>query len=152
MIWPTLWFMGEDVLLHSGKPERSRHATHTREQIRLVNAVQCKQPGQRVAGNPTPARDSSNFLLYHWDNFLGQESQIIVSAPSAGVSIFECRRAIPGNHIVVPVQIADGHQRERRAANSLCSLIYLLAFVREGVEVDDGHSRFRAANNRYRFS
>ena len=25
MIWPTLWFMGEDVLLHSGKPERSRH-------------------------------------------------------------------------------------------------------------------------------
>ena len=88
MIWPTFWFMGEDVLLHSGKPERPRHTAHTGEQIRLVNAVQSKQPGQRVAGNPTPARDSSNFLLCCWNNFLYQESQIIVRTASVQGSAF----------------------------------------------------------------
>lgn len=137
MIWPTFWFMGEDVLLHSGKPERPRHTAHTGEQIRLVNAVQSKQPGQRVAGNPTPARDSSNFLLCCWNNFLYQESQIIVRTASAGVSIFKSGRAVPGNHIVVPIQIADGYQSEWWAAGSLCNFVYLLTFIGESVEIND---------------
>ena len=42
MIWPTFWFMGEDVLLHSGKPERPRHTAHTGEQICLIGGVQRK--------------------------------------------------------------------------------------------------------------
>ena len=38
---------------------------------------------------------------------------------------------------MVPVQITDSHQCERRAASSLRGLIYLLPFIREGVEVDN---------------
>ena len=45
---------------------------------------------------------------------------------------------VPGHHVVVPVQITDGHQRKRWAAIRLRGPIYLLAFIREGVEVGDG--------------
>ena len=151
-IWPTLWLMGEDVPLHSGKPEKSKHAAYTGKQIRLVNAVQCKQPSQGVAGNPKPARVSGNFLLCRWDNFLGQESQIIVRTTSAGVSIFKNKWTIPRNHIVVSVQIADGYQSKRWATSSLYNFEYLLLFAREGVEIDNRPSYFKTWKNGYRFA
>ena len=28
---PTLWLIGEDIVLHSGKPERARHTAHPRK-------------------------------------------------------------------------------------------------------------------------
>ena len=39
---PALWLMGEDILLHSRKPERAGHAAHTGEQICLIDGVQRK--------------------------------------------------------------------------------------------------------------
>ena len=39
MVWLALWFVGEDVVLHSGKPERAGHAAHPRKQIRPVDGV-----------------------------------------------------------------------------------------------------------------
>ena len=27
-VWPTLWLVEEDIVFHSGKPERARHATN----------------------------------------------------------------------------------------------------------------------------
>ena len=133
---PTLRFVGEDVVLHSGKPERAGHAAHPRKQIRPVDGVQGEQTGQRVAYDPSPGRNSGNFLLCRWDNPLGQKTQIVIRAAGAGFGIFKGRRTVPGHHIVVPVQIADGHQCERWAASSLCRLVYLLAFIRKGVEID----------------
>ena len=35
----TLWLMGENVLLYSGKPERTGHAAYTGKQIRLVDGI-----------------------------------------------------------------------------------------------------------------
>lgn len=43
----------------------------------------------------------------------------------------------PRVHIVIPVQIADGHQRKRWTASGMCSLVYLLFLTREGIEVDN---------------
>ena len=53
---------------------------------------------------------------------------------------------------MVPVQIADGHQRKRWAAGSLRGLEYLLLFTGEGVEVDDRRVWFGARKNRYAFA
>ena len=53
---------------------------------------------------------------------------------------------------MVPVQITDGHQRKRWAAIRLRGPIYLLAFIREGVEVGDGGFWFDAWKNGYGFA
>ena len=58
----------------------------------------------------TQPRSSVNLLLCRWDDLLGQEPQIVVRTTGAGSSIFESRRTVPGYHVVVPVQIADGYQ------------------------------------------
>lgn len=39
---------------------------------------------------------------------------------------------------MVPLQITDSHQRERRAASSLHGLIHPFSFAGEGVEIDNG--------------
>lgn len=39
---PEIWLMGEDILLHSRKPERAGHAAHTGKQICLIDGVQRK--------------------------------------------------------------------------------------------------------------
>ena len=62
-IGTSLWLMGEDVLLHSWKPERARHAANPWKEIRPVDGIQRKQPGQRIPSDPTPARNSGTFLL-----------------------------------------------------------------------------------------
>ena len=70
-------------------------------------------------------------------NLPGQQLQIVPGASSEGLAVPEGRRAVPGGHVVVPVQITDGHQRERRAASSLCSFEYFLSFIGEGVKIND---------------
>lgn len=147
----VLWLMGEDVLLHSGKPEGAGHAAHPGKQICLVDGVEGKQPGQRISGDAPPARNAAKLFLCRRNNLLGQKPQIVVRAAGAGVRVFESGRAVPGCHIVVPVQIADSHQRERRAASSLCGLMHLLPFSGEGVEVDNGGICFGTWGNGYGF-
>ena len=147
----VLWLMGEDVLLHSGKPKGAGHTAHPGKQICLVDGVQSKQPGQRVPGDAPPTRNAAKLFLCRRNDLLGQKPQIVVRPAGAGVRIFESRWTIPGGHIVVPVQIADGHQRERRAASSLRGLIYLLPFAGEGVEVDNRGICFQTRENGYRF-
>ena len=144
--------MGEEVLLHAGKPEGAGHAAHPGEQICPVDGIQGKEPRQGVSGDPTPTRDSVNLLLCRWNNLLGEEAQIFVRTTGAGLSIFESRWTVPGDHIVVPLQITDGHQCERWATGSLCSLEYLLPFTGEGVEVNNWGSRFGVRKNRYSFA
>ena len=151
-IRPALWLTGEDVLLHAGKPEGAGHAAHPGKQIRLVDGVQSEQPGQRVPGDAPPARNVAKLFLRRWDDLPGQKPQIVVRAAGAGVRVFESGRAVPGCHIMVPVQIADSHQRERRAASSLRGLIYLLPFAGEGVEIENGGICFRTWENGYSFA
>lgn len=141
--------MGEDVLLHARKPERTGHAAYTGKQIRPVDGIQGKQPRQRIPGNPPPTRSAGYFLLCRWDDLLGQQLQIAIRAASAGLGIFEGGWAVPGYHVVVPVQITDGHQSKRRTASDLCRLKYLLSLSREGVEVNDWGSRFGACKDTY---
>ena len=72
----TLWLMGEDVLLYSRKPERIGRAPYTEKQVRLVDGIQRKQPGQRIPSNSAPSWNAGNFSLCRWDDRLGQEPQI----------------------------------------------------------------------------
>ena len=150
-VQPALWFVGEDVLLHSRKPERTGYAAHPRKQIRLVDGIQRKQPCQRVPGDPTPGRRTSNLLLCRWNNLLSEESKIVICATSAGNGIFESGRTIPGHHIVIPVQIADSHQRKRRTAGSPGGLISPPALVKEGIEINHWGIGRIAGENRYSF-
>ena len=152
MIRPTLWLMGKDVLLHAGKPEGAGHAAHPGKQVRLVDGIQSEQPSQRIPGDPPPTRNAAKLFLCHRNDLLGQKPQIVVRPTGAGVRAFESGRPVPGCHIVVPVQIADGHQCKRRAAGSLRGLIHLLPFAGEGVEVENGGIWFQARENGYRFS
>ena len=131
----TLWLKGEDVLLYSRKPERIGRAPYTGKQVRLVDGIQRKQPGQGVSGDPTPTRNSVNLFLYRWNDIPGQKPQIVVCAAGAGLGIFESRGTVPEHHVVVPVQITNGNQCEWWAAGSLCILKYLLVFLGEGVEI-----------------
>lgn len=149
---PALGLIGEEVLLHAGKPEGAGHAAHPGKQIRLVEGVQGEQPGQGVPGDPAPTRNSGKLLLCCWDDLLGQQPQIVVRAAGAGLGVFEGGRTVPGRHIVVPVQITDGNQRERRAAGSLRGLIYLPSLVRKGVEVDNWDSCLKTWKNGYHFA
>ena len=149
---PALGLMGEEVLLHAGKPEGAGHAAHPGKQIRLVEGVHGEQPGQGVPGDPAPTRDSINLLLCRWNNLFRQKPQIVVRTTGAGLSIFESRWTVPGHHVVVPVQITDGHQRERWAAGSLRGLIYIPSLVRKGVEVDNWDSCLKTWKNRYHFA
>ena len=136
-IRPTLWLVGEDLLFYTGKPEGAGHAAHPGKQVCLIDGIQSEQPGQRVPGNPSPARNFIDLFLCRWDELLGQKPQLGVRAASAGVYVFESGWTIPRGHIVVPVQVTDSHQRERRAAGSLCGIIYLFSFARECVEIDN---------------
>lgn len=102
-VWLTLWFVRKDVLLHSRKPERVGDAAYTGKQVRLVDGIQRKQPRQRIPHDPTLGWHTINLLLCRWDDFFGQKPQIVVRITSAGLSIFESRWAVLGNHIVVPV-------------------------------------------------
>ena len=134
---PALGLMGEEVLPHAGKPEGAGHAAHPGKQIRLVEGVQGEQPGQGVPGNPAPTRNSGKFLLCRGDDLFSQKPQIVVCAACAGSSIFKSRRTVPGHHVVVPVQITDGHQCERWTASGLYSLKYLLSLTGESIEIDN---------------
>ena len=100
----------------------------------------------------TQPRSSVNLLLCRWDDLLGQEPQIVVRTTGAGSSIFESRRTVPGYHVVVPVQIADGYQCKWRAASCLRGLKYLLSLVGEGIEVDNRCVYFKTWENGYRFT
>ena len=122
-IWPPLRFMGEDILFHTGKPEGTGHAAHPGKEICLADGIQRKQTCQRIPGDPPPPGGSGEFPLCRWDDLLSQKPQIFVRTTGAGLSIFESRWTVPGNHIVVPLQITDGHQCERWATSGLCSLI-----------------------------
>ena len=144
--------MGKDVLLHAGKPEGAGHTPHPGKQIRLVDGIQSEQPGQRIPGDSTPTRNAAKLFLCRRNDFLGQKPQIVVRPASAGVCVFESGRTIPGCYIVVPFQIADSHQRERRAVGSLCSLVYLMSLSGEGVEVDNGGVWFQTWEYRYCFT
>lgn len=132
--------MGEDIVLHSGKPERAGHTAYTGKQIRPVDGVQSKQAGQRIPSDPPPGRYAGKLFLCRGDDLSGQEPQIVVRAAGARLGVFEGRRTVPGHHIVVPVEITDGHQCERWTTSSLCGLVYLLSLVREDIEVADRNS------------
>ena len=88
---PMLWFMREDILFHTWKPERAGHAAYTGKQVRLLDGIQRKQPRQRIPSHTSPTRSSVNLLLCRWDDLLGQEPQIVVRTTGAGSSIFEGR-------------------------------------------------------------
>lgn len=87
-VCPALWRVGEDILLHAGKPERAGHAAYAGKQIRPVNGIQRKQPGQRIPGDPPPTRGTGNLFLCRWNNLLGQKPQIVVCATGAELGIF----------------------------------------------------------------
>ena len=136
-VWLALGLVGKDVLLHAGKPEGAGHAAHPGKQIRPVDGVQGEQPGQGVPGDPTPAWDSANLFLCYWDDLLGQEPQVVVRAAGTGLGVFEGGRTVPGNHIVVPLQITDGHQSKWWAAYSLRRFKDIFLFVGECVEINN---------------
>ena len=77
-IWPTLWLMGKDVLLHTRKPEGAGHAAHPGKHVRLVDGVQSEQPGQRIPGNSTPTRNAAKLFLCRRNDLLGQKPQIVI--------------------------------------------------------------------------
>ena len=68
---------------------------------------------------------------------MSEVQTVVVRTTGAGLSIFESRWTVPGCHVVVPVQITDGYQSKWWAASSLRGLIYLLAFIGEGIEIDN---------------
>ena len=78
--------------------------------------------------------------------------QLVIPAASAGLGVFESGWAVPGYHVVVPVQIADGHQSKRRTVGGLCGLKCLLSLVGEGVEVDNRCVYCKTWENGYRFT
>lgn len=127
--------MREDILLHAGKPKRAGYAVHTGKQVRLVDGIQRKQPSKGVPSDPSPPRNSVNLFLCRWNNLLGKELQIVVCTTSAGIGIFESRRTVPGHHVVVPVQVTNGHKSKQRTTSGL---IYFLSVTGEGIEIDDG--------------
>lgn len=49
-------------------------------------------------------------------------------------------RDVPGNHIAVPVQIADDDQRGLRTVRGAQLLKQLFADLFKRVEIDDGHA------------
>ena len=60
---PALRLVGEDVLLETRKPQRTGHAPHPGEHIRLANGIQGEQPRQGVPGDPPPRRRAGQFFL-----------------------------------------------------------------------------------------
>lgn len=74
----VLWLIGEDVLLHAGKPEGAGYAAHPGKQICLVDGIQSEQPGQRVPGDAPPARNAAKLFLRRRNDLLGQKPQIVV--------------------------------------------------------------------------
>lgn len=126
---PPLRFLRKDILLYLGIPEGAGHAAHAGEEIGSICGIQSKQSSHRIPNNPTPTWSSREFLFCRRNNFLRQKSQILVRTAGEGLGIFENRRAVPGRHVAVPVQIADCRQRKRRAADSPCRLENLLALA-----------------------
>ena len=84
-------------------------------------------------------------------DLLHQQPQVVICPAGKGFSVLGSRRAVPRSHVVVPVQITDGYQTERRTASSLAYFKYLLAFVGDSVVVTHMGIRLAVIEGRYHF-
>ena len=138
-------FVGQAVFFDAGKPQGAGYAGGAAERVALIQGVESKQSGQGIAGDAAPKRSCAEGLLCFGDDAGNEQPQISIGTAMEGIAL----RDVPGDHIAVPVQIADGHQCELWVVGSPSGRIYLLTFARESVEIDSGCSCFSAWKNIY---
>ena len=126
---PARRLMGKDVLLEPRKAQRARHAPHMGKCIRLADSVQGEQSRQGVPGDSPPRRKPSQLFLCPGYDLLHQQPQIMIRPSGERIPALEYRRAVPGSHVAVPGQVADGHQCEGWASGGLRRLIDLPALA-----------------------
>ncbi len=133
-------FVGQAVFFDAGKPQGAGYAGGTAERVALIQGVESKQSGQGIAGDAAPKRSCAEGLLCFGDDAGNEQPQISIGAAMEGITL----RDVPGDHIAVPVQIADDDQRGLRTVRGAQLLKQLFADLFKRVEIDDG-TRLRRA-------
>lgn len=106
---PAQGRMGEHIFPKSGKPEGAGHAGRPGERVRAIEGVHREQPRQGIARDAAPAGRARQLPFRGRQDLPSQKSQIVVGTAGEGRGVFEHRWAIPGGHVLVPVQSADRH-------------------------------------------
>ena len=133
-------FVGQAVFFDAGKPQGAGYAGGAAERVALIQGVESKQSGQGIAGDAAPKRSCAEGLLCFGDDAGNEQPQISIGAAMEGIAL----RDVPGDHIAVPVQIADDDQRGLRTVRGAQLLKQLFADLFKRVEIDDG-TRLRRA-------
>ena len=133
-------FVGQAVFFDAGKPQGTGYAGGAAERVALIQGVESKQSGQGIAGDAAPNRSCAEGLLCFGDDAGNEQPQISIGAAMEGIAL----RDVPGDHIAVPVQIADDDQRGLRTVRGAQLLKQLFADLFKRVEIDDG-TRLRRA-------
>ena len=133
-------FVGQAVFFDAGKPQGAGYAGGAAERVALIQGVESKQSGQGIAGDAAPKRSCAEGLLCFGDDAGNEQPQISIGAAMEGIAL----RDVPGDHIAVPVQIADDDQRGLRTVRGPQLLKQLFADLFKRVEIDDG-TRLRRA-------
>ena len=133
-------FVGQAVFFDAGKPQGAGYAGGAAERVALIQGVESKQSGQGIAGDAAPKRSCAEGLLCFGDDAGNEQPQISIGTAMEGIAL----RDVPGDHIAVPVQIADDDQRGLRTVRGAQLLKQLFADLFKRVEIDDG-TRLRRA-------
>ena len=133
-------FVGQAVFFDAGKPQGAGYAGGAAERVALIQGVESKQSGQGIAGDAAPKRSCAEGLLCFGDDAGNEQPQISIGTAMEGIAL----RDVPGDHIAVPVQIADDDQRGLRTVRGPQLLKQLFADLFKRVEIDDG-TRLRRA-------
>ena len=133
-------FVGQAVFFDAGKPQGAGYAGGAAERVALIQGVESKQSGQGIAGDAAPKRSCAEGLLCFGDAAGNEQPQISIGATMEGIAL----RDVPGDHIAVPIQIADDDQRGLRTVRGAQLLKQLFADLFKRVEIDDG-TRLRRA-------
>ena len=133
-------FVGQAVFFDAGKPQGAGYAGGAAERVALIQGVESKQSGQGIAGDAAPKRSCAEGLLCFGDDAGNEQPQISIGAAMEGIAL----RDVPGDHIAVPVQIADDDQRGLRTVRGAQLLKQLFADLFKRVEIDDGTRLCRA--------
>ena len=140
-------FVGQAVFFDAGKPQGAGYAGGAAERVALIQGVENKQSGQGIAGDAAPKRSCAEGLLCFGDDAGNEQLQISIGAAMEGIAL----RDVPGNHIAVPVQIADDDQRGLRTVRGAQLLKQRFADLFKRMEIDDGTRLRRARPYTHRF-
>ena len=144
--------MRKYILPESGKPERAGHAGRPGEHIRAIERIHREQSRQGISRDAAPDGRGRQQPFRGGDDLLNQKPQVIVGTAGEGRGAFEHRRAVPGCHVPVPVQAADRHQGQRRAAYCRQSVKDSLSFLAKGVQVHHRSARLSGGVHRHGFA